>query len=219
MNTSQKPVGQTEGEAMLGDFRALARALGRPDGAAGIPGAGVDGLGWNADAAGLRGFLAGYRGGLLRRVELPSIQEAYGLATRRAIREVLELDARTFRSGFGPEMAEASRRIGRRHLAAMRPLRDERIIQRYLREVEAGRAGGWHTVVYGIFLALYSVPLRQGLLNYARQTQQGFVLGAIGRGQVTEEEGGVILGEIEGELPGVLQGLAGLEPRLALLLA
>lgn len=66
--------------------------------------------------------------------------------------------------------ASPSRQIGRRQLARLRPLRDERIVRRYLAAVESGRADGWHTVVYGLTLALYSLPLRQGLLHYAQET-------------------------------------------------
>jgi hypothetical protein len=53
-------------------------------------------------------------------------------------------------------------------------LRDERLVQRYLSAVEFGQANGWHTVVYGITLAMYSLPLRQGLLHYAQQTLGAF---------------------------------------------
>jgi len=172
-------------------------------------------LGPTADLAGLRVFILEYQQTVLVPVELPLIQEAFWLASRRETREILELDAKVVHRGLGVDLARASRRVGRRHLAAMRPLRDERIVQRYWQEVEAGRAHGWHTVVYGIFLALYSVPLRQGLLNYARQTQQGLVVCGVGRGQATEENGEILLGEIEIALPSILGGLGGLNPPLA----
>ena len=60
----------------------------------------------------------------------------------------------------------------------MRPLRDDRVVQRYLDAVESGRAFGWHTIMYGLTLAVYSLPLRQGLLFYAQQTLAGLAAAA-----------------------------------------
>ena len=39
----------------------------------------------------------------------------------------------------------------------------------------AREANAWHTLVYGVTLALYSIPLRQGLLGYGYQTMRGFI--------------------------------------------
>ncbi len=50
--------------------------------------------------------------------------------------------------------------------------------KRYLAAVESGEAHGWHTLVYGLTLAVYSLPLRQGLLGYAQQTTRGFIQAA-----------------------------------------
>jgi len=57
-------------------------------------------------------------------------------------------------------------------------LRDERIVRRYLEAVERKEANAWHTLVYGLTLAIYSLPLRQGLLGYAHQTVRGFIYSA-----------------------------------------
>jgi urease accessory protein UreF len=57
----------------------------------------------------------------------------------------------------------------------MRPLRGERRVQRYWRAVQRGEAHGWHMVVYGLVLAVYALPLRQGLLSFGCQTIRGFV--------------------------------------------
>ena len=57
-------------------------------------------------------------------------------------------------------------------------MRDQRVVQRYLQAVEGGQANGWHTLVYGLTLAVYSLPLRQGLLGYAHQTTRGFIYSA-----------------------------------------
>ena len=103
-------------------------------------------------------------------MELPAIAEACGHALRRELRELVAQDQRlTSQIGLTP-FASPSRRTGRLQLARLRPLRDERIVRRYLAAVESGQADGWHTVVYGLTLALYSLPLRQGLLHYAQET-------------------------------------------------
>ena len=57
-------------------------------------------------------------------------------------------------------------------------MRDQRVVQRYLQAVESDQADGWHTLVYGLTLAVYSLPLRQGLLGYAHQTTRGFIYSA-----------------------------------------
>ena len=122
------------------------------------------------DAPSASGFLQNYLTHLLLPVELPAIAEACGHAMRRELRELVAQDHRlTTQMGVTP-FASPSRRIGRFQLARLRPLRDERIVRRYLAAVESGRAEGWHTVVYGLTLALYSLPLRQGLLHYAQET-------------------------------------------------
>ncbi|HUD82664.1 MAG TPA: urease accessory UreF family protein [Candidatus Saccharimonadales bacterium] len=116
------------------------------------------------------GFLQTYLTHLLLPVELPAIAEACGHAMRREVRELIAQDQRlTPQMGLTP-FGSPSRRIGRLQLARLRPLRDERIVRRYLAAVESGQADGWHTVVYGLTLALYSLPLRQGLLHYAQET-------------------------------------------------
>jgi urease accessory protein UreF len=71
--------------------------------------------------------------------------------------------------------AEASRRVGRSQLRRLRPLLDDRRVQRYWRSVEARQAPAWHTVVYGLTMAVFSFPLRQALVNYGHQTVRGFV--------------------------------------------
>jgi urease accessory protein UreF len=60
--------------------------------------------------------------------------------------------------------------MGGLQLARLRPLRDDRFVQRYLAAVESGQAHGWHTIVFGVTLAVFSLPLRQGLLYYSQET-------------------------------------------------
>jgi urease accessory protein UreF len=51
-------------------------------------------------------------------------------------------------------------------------------VQRYLKAVDAGEAHAWHSVVFGLVLAVYSLPLRQGLAHMAYQTLGGFTQAA-----------------------------------------
>jgi urease accessory protein UreF len=77
---------------------------------------------------------------------------------------------------------------GRIQLRRLRPLRDQKLVQRYLKAIEACEASGWHTLVYGVTLSIYSLPPRQGLLAYARQTLAGFAHSAARGARLSEAE-------------------------------
>jgi len=126
----------------------------------------------------LRVFLEAYQTQVLVPLEMPAITRARSHAARGHLRELIALDRDLDTQPVLPAFASASCRIGRAQLERLRPLRDERTVQRYLAAVEAGQAAGWHTVVYGMTLAIYSWPLRHGLLTYARQTLSGLALAA-----------------------------------------
>ncbi len=132
------------------------------------------------DTATLRRFLTGYREQVLVPVELPAILAAQGHACRGELRELLALDRAL---GTNPQLIKfrsASAAVGRRELSKLRPLRDQRLVQRYLRAVDNAEAHGWHTLVFGVFLAQYSLPLRQGLAFYGQRTLGGFLDSASG---------------------------------------
>jgi urease accessory protein UreF len=57
----------------------------------------------------------------------------------------------------------------------MRALKTERVVTKYWDAVHAKQATGWHTIVFGVVLAVYSIPLRQGLQHYTQQTIRGFL--------------------------------------------
>ena len=120
-------------------------------------------------------FLESYRSQILLPMDLPAIQRAFNHASRNETRELIALDLEVARQPVLREFASASQRVGKCQLRRLRPLRDVRVVQRYLTAVEAGRSHAWHTVVYGLTLAVYSLPIRQGLMSYARQTLQGFI--------------------------------------------
>jgi urease accessory protein UreF len=126
----------------------------------------------------LRRFLCDYQSRILLPLELPVIQCAHGHAARHEVRELVALDCRLAGETVLQAFATASHRVGQYQLRKLRPLRDQRVVQRYLDAVESGQASGWHTLVYGLTLAVYSLPLRQGLLGYAHQTTRGFIYSA-----------------------------------------
>ena len=161
---------------LAGDARELLAQLGSPEALPALPlAASVLKLDAVRDAGTLRGFLAGYRDQILVPVELPAILAAHGHATRNELRELLALDRELGRDARLKEFRAASAAVGRRQLAKLRPLRDQRFVQRYLHAVENAEAHGWHTLIFGVFLAQYSLPLRQGLVLYGQRTLGGFL--------------------------------------------
>ncbi|NBV21608.1 MAG: hypothetical protein EBS05_06760 [Proteobacteria bacterium] len=175
---------------LAGDARELLEQLGAPEALPALSLA-TAALTLEAvrDAATLRRFLAGYRGQILVPVELPAILAAHGHAGRGELRELLALDRALGAEVRLREFRAASAAVGRRQLSKLRPLRDQRLVQRYLRAVEAGEAHGWHTLVFGVFLAQYSLPLRQGLLLYGQRTLGGFLDSAAASLRLTQDEG------------------------------
>src|SRR5690242_15842649 len=115
----------------------------------------------------LRRFLWHYQKQVLLPIELPAIQSAHHHGEHNELRELVALDQNLAGRLVLPDFAKPSQRAGQAQLQRLRPLRDQRIVQRYLHAVESGQAHGWHTLVYGLTLAIYSLPLRQGLLGYA----------------------------------------------------
>ena len=161
---------------ILGDLTALAEQLGGPDGLCQLPvsAASLDSAKVDSVPA-LRQFLADYTSRILIPHELPAIARAYGHVARYEVRELIALDRELGQDEALHGFAKASRSVGCAQLQNLRPLRGERVVQRYLKAVEASEANGWHTLVFGLVLALYSMPLRQGLIHFAQQTLGGFV--------------------------------------------
>ena len=173
----------------LGDWHPLAEQLGSAEGlvtlgsvSASLHLAPVHSL------PSLRQFLRDYQSQVLLPFELPAIQGAYEHASRHEVRELVALDNRLAGEPILQAFTSASRRVGQSQLRKLRPLRDQRVVQRYLQAVESGEAEGWHTLVYGLTMAVYSLPLRQGLLGYAQQTTRGFIYSAARMLQLSEHE-------------------------------
>ena len=152
------------------------------------------------DSHSLRGFLNHYRVQLLEAIEMPAIKQAFDRAMANEVRELIELDRSLEERNILRPFATASQRIGRYQISRLRPLRDNRVVQRYLRAVEDGKARGWHSVVYGLTLSVYSIPPRQGLVVYARQTLRGFIEAAVGPLRIPDLLGSQLLEEVSENL-------------------
>ena len=196
------------GAEWLGDLHPLLAQLGSLDGLVtlGAVSASLQMQPVN-DPSALRLFLQNYASQILLPLELASLQRAHGHASRNELSELVALDQRLTREPILRDFAAASRRIGQYQLQRLRPLRDQRFVQRYLQAVEQGDAHGWHILVYGVTLALYSLPLRQGLCGYARQTLRGFIHAAARPLQLSEIDCQELLEELCAGLPRYLETL------------
>jgi len=171
-----KPALTTDPAEWLGDAHPLVAQLGTADGLASLHTLAESLVAKPVtDLKALREFLHAYHKQILLPHEWPAIRTAYDRISRNELRELIAFDLQLATEPVLKNFAAASQRIGREQLQKLRPLRDERVVQRYLAAVESGQAHGWHTLVYGMTLVLYSLPLRQGLLGYAQQTTRGFI--------------------------------------------
>jgi urease accessory protein UreF len=174
-----KQLALTDATDWLGDWHPLAEQLGSADGLVELGSvSSLLQLPPVHNVASLRKFLGQYQLCILLPLELPAIESAHGHASRNELRELVALDQELAAEPVLRNFAAPSRRVGQAQLQKLRPLRDHRVVQRYLSAVENGDAHGWHTLVYGLTLAVYSLPLRQGLLGYAHQTMRGFIYSA-----------------------------------------
>ena len=192
----------------LGDWHPLAEQLGSTDGLVTLGSVSASlRLVPVHDVPSLRNFLSNYHSRILLPLELPAIQSAHGHATRHEVRELVALDQGMAGQPIFSEFAAASQRVGQSQLRKLRPLRDQRAVQRYLHAVESGEAHGWHTLVYGLTLAVYSLPLRQGLLGYAHQTTRGFIYSAARMLSLSEHQCRALFDSLCAGLPEAVEAL------------
>ena len=151
---------------------------------------------------GLRHFLHGYLHEILLPVELPAVLTAWEAAGEGHFRDLVRLDRRLCDEPCLQSFRAASCAVGRRQLNKLRPLRDQRFLQRYREAVEHGEASAWHTTVYGLTLSLYSLPLRNGLQHLATRTLAGFAMNAA-------TDFGLRLRDCENELRNLVANLPG----------
>jgi urease accessory protein UreF len=210
---SQAQLAPAGADELAGDLAPLLEQLGSPGGLA-ETGATTALLGCPPieSLPTLRTFLDAYRAQRLVPVELPAIFRAWQHASRGEARELLALDRQLATAPAPAPFAQASRHAGRDQLRRLRPLRDQRLVQRYLAAIEAGEADGWHTLVFGVTLAVYSLPPRQGLLAYARQTLAGFAHGAATRLKLSEADLASVVDSACADLPAVVNRLVDATP-------
>ena len=158
-----------------------------------------------SDLCGLRLFLERYERDILRPIELPAVQSAYWFANRGQFRELLELDAELSANVSLMPFARASLSVGREQLRLLKPMYDQRMMQRFRKCVVAGEARGWNPIVFGMFLSIHSVPVREGLLQFGRQIWSGFVNGVQDSCALPDEECSTLLGETIDRLPGWIE--------------
>jgi len=199
---------RAEPHEWLGDWHPLAEQLGSTNGLLTLASVSEQ-LRVRAvvDLASLREFLKQYHSQILIPHELPAIRRAYEQATRGESREIIQFDVQLTAEESLRLFAAASERVGRAQLQKLRPLRDQRIVQRYLAAVENNEARGWHTIVFGLTLAIYSMPLRQGLLGYAFQTTRGFIHSAARELHLSEKKCRTLLEEICDPIPAAVETL------------
>lgn len=154
-------------------------------------------------------FLEAYQAEILIPIELPAIQRAFRHASRQEARELIAFDAELAAEPLLKPFHTASRRVGGAQLRRLRPLRDVRVVQRYLRAVEAGTACGWHTLVYGMTLAVYSLPVLPGLMSYERQTLLGFMHAVARSLRLSESDCRDLLEKLSPALPSSMMPILG----------
>ena len=157
------------------------------------------------DLRGLRSFLSRYEQGILRVIELPAVHSAYWYANRGQFKELMALDAELSENEALAPFAEASLAVGREHLRMLKPMYDQRMMQRFRKCVVAGEARGWNPVVFGMFLSIHSVPVREGLLQFGRQIWSGFINSAQEAHGLKSAECSELLSEYLDRLPGWIE--------------
>ena len=170
------PATLVEAAEPLGEYPSLLAALG--PGGDEVSGVAVPGTIWRErleTPEALAGFLARFHSEILVPVELPAILRAHGHTQRNEGRELIAFDGELARDARLKDFAAASRRVGRSQIRRLRPVKHNRVVQRYLAASDEGLVHSWHTLVFGMTLGLYSLPLRQGLVHYAEKTLGGFI--------------------------------------------
>ena len=150
-------------------------------------------------------MLERYRTTLLEPIELPAITHSSRLSARGHADELIALD-QDF-AGMHPEwllLMPASTRMGSDYLNRLRPLQDERVVQKFIESVKYNRSPGHHLMVFGLTMAVFSIARRQGLAEYAQFALEAVVSTAAGKLKITQEERATILARAQTHLPQAL---------------
>ena len=199
-----------ESTDVLGEWHPLVQQLGSTEGLIALSTASHSLQLNNVDSVqALLHFLETYQSQILIPLELPAIQRAYRHASRNETRELSAFDQGLAEETVLKPFANASRRVGQAQLKRLRPLRDHRLLQRYLRAVESGLANGWHTLVYGVTLSAYSLPVLQGLTSYEKQTLLGFMHAVSRTLRLSENDCRDLLDRLSPSLPQYMEPILG----------
>lgn len=202
----QQPESGNSAENLLGEVYRLLEELGSLDGLGALSAVTSSLQVQRVDTLpALKIFLQNYLEQILLPLELPAIARARTHALRSEVREMIAFDQQLAGEPLWLAFTSASQRVGRSQLERLRPLRDQRVVQRYLAAVECGQARGWHTIVYGLTLAIYSLPLRQSLIHYAEQTLRGFASAAARQQKFSEMACAEILENLSTRLPAAIE--------------
>jgi urease accessory protein UreF len=196
-----------EAEAILGEVRTLAEQAGAGHGTWSLA---TPTLPEVTSIGALHRFVATYIRETLGHQEWPLILRAWQFAREGKARELIALDQAWTVAQREAALAEASFQVGRRQLNKLRPLRHERVVQRYAAAIESGEARGWHPLVYGVTLAVFNLPLRPGLVHYAAQTLGGLVDSVARCHRLPVGECQALLEAANAQLPAALPPLPGL---------
>ena len=151
-------------------------------------------------------LLERYQTTLLEPIELPAITHSSKLSARGHAGELIALD-QDF-AGIHPEwllLMPASTRMGRDYLNRLRPLQDERVVQRFIESVKYNQSPGHHLTVFGLTMSVFSIARRQGLAEYAQFALESVVSTAAGKLKVTQEERATIIARSQSHLPQTLK--------------
>ena len=151
-------------------------------------------------------LLERYRTNVLEPIELPAIARAHREAAQGRALELIELDQQF--AGQHPEwllLTPASTRIGRDYLNRLRPLQDERTVQRLIEAVRFGRTPGHHLTVFGLTMAVFSIAQRQGLAEYAHYALEAVVATAAGKLRLTQVDRDALLARSQACLPKAIE--------------
>jgi len=151
-------------------------------------------------------LLERYRVTLLEPVELPAVVAAHRHAARGEAQELIALDQSL--AGTHPEwlqLAAASQRFGTDHLKRLQPLRDERVVQRFIDAAREGRATANHPVVFGLTMAVFSIAPRQGLGDYAQSALEAVVATAAAKLKLTQVDRDNLIGRSQARLPEAIE--------------
>lgn len=131
------------------------------------------------DAADLEALLETYLRRQVGPADLVALRAAHAAAREGDLEAVLDADRRFTAATLAAEFRESAKESGARLLSLQRELREDPLLDRYARAVEAGEADGNHPVVLGVATGLAGVEERVACLLCCHS----FLTGLLGAAQ------------------------------------